>query len=113
MNGETTYRYISSSSDWARELTMAFAGGFLLATLLWLGLWYFQARPTQADVLPEKESAVQELEMRLDKCVAERKQASGSGQRLETEVAQLDQQLRQAWTALSRCTQKAKGLPQS
>ena len=44
MNGQTTYRYISNSNDWTRELTAAFGGGFLLATLLWLGLWYFQTR---------------------------------------------------------------------
>ena len=45
MNGQTTYRYISNSNDWTRELIAAFGGGFLLATLLWLGLWYFQTRP--------------------------------------------------------------------
>lgn len=112
MNGETTYRYISSSSDWARELTMAFAGGFLLASLLWLGLWYFQARPAQADALQEKESAVQELETRLEECLAEKQQAGQAGQRLEMEVAQLDRQIKQAWAASSRCAQKTKALPQ-
>ena len=38
MNGQTTYRYISNSNDWTRELSAAFGGGCLLATLLWLGL---------------------------------------------------------------------------
>ena len=103
MNGQTTYRYISNSNDWTRELTAAFGGGFLLATLLWLGLWYFQTRPAQAGALQERESAVQELELRLERCTAERQRAGEASQRLEGEVAQLHRQIKQAWAAAGRC----------
>jgi len=102
MRDETKYRYLSSNTDWARELTFAFGGGFLLASFLWVGLWYFQARPTQADALQERESVAQELELRLEKCNAERLQTAETNQRLESEVAQLDRQLKQAWASSRR-----------
>jgi C4-dicarboxylate-specific signal transduction histidine kinase len=103
MRDETRYRYLSDNSDWTRELVLAFAGGFLLASFLWIGLWYFQARPTQADALQEKESAVQELENRIEQCLAEKRRAEQAGEHLEAEVAQLDRQLKQAWAAAGRC----------
>ena len=102
MRDETKYRYLSNNTDWSRELTIAFGGGFLLASLLWLGLWYFQARPTQADAIQEKESVVQEMESRLEQCNTESAQTAETNQRLESEVAQLDRQLKQAWSASSR-----------
>lgn len=102
MRDEAKYHYLSNNSYWARELSFAFGGGFLLASLLWLGLWYFEARPTQADAIQEKESAVQEMESRLKECATARSQALESNERLESEVAQLDHQLKQAWAAASR-----------
>lgn len=102
MRDETKYRYLSNNTDWRRELSFAFGGGFLLATLLWVGLWYFQARPTQADAIEEKQSVAQELEQRLAQCNEESTQAVEANQRLEAELAQLDRQLKQAWAASSR-----------
>ncbi|MGH9804623.1 MAG: hypothetical protein ACRD4D_05580 [Candidatus Acidiferrales bacterium] len=102
MRDETKYRYLSNNTDWTSELSFAFGGGFLLASLLWLGLWYFQARPTQADAIQEKESVVQEMELRLEQCNAARAQAGVTNQQLEAEVAQLDRQLKQAWAAARR-----------
>lgn len=102
MRDETKYRYLSNNSDWIRELSFTFGGGFLLATLLWLGLWYYQTRPAQADALQERESAVQELEQRLERCTAEKQRGDEANQRLEAEVAQLDRQLKQAWAAAGR-----------
>lgn len=113
MRDETKYRYLSDNTDWAQELIFSFVGGFLAASVLWIGLWYFQARPTQADALQERESAVQELENRFDQCLAEKERAEQTGERLEAEVAQLDRQLKQAWTAAGRCAQMTKTPPQS
>jgi len=102
MRDETKYRYLSNNTDWTSELGFAFGGGFLLASLLWLGLWYFQARPTQADAIQEKEGVVQEMELRLGQCNAARAQAGVANQQLEAEVAQLDRQLKQAWAGSRR-----------
>ena len=107
--GEKTYNYASSGSEWARELLFMFVFGFVLASLLWLGVLYFQARPAQAGALQEKESIAQELEARLAQCTTAKRQLTESNQRLEAELAELDRQLKQAWAAYGRCVQRAPG----
>lgn len=108
MGEEKSYNFVSNGDGWARELVFLFAAGFLLATLVWLGVWYYQARPAQAGALQEKETVLQELEARLAQCTAEKRRLGEANQRLEAEVAQLDQQLKQAWSAYGRCTEKTK-----
>lgn len=108
MSEDKTYNFVGNGDGWARELLFLFAAGFVLATLFWLGVWFYQARPAQAGALQEKETVLQDVESRLEQCTAERRRVGEANLRLETEVAQLDQQLKQAWSAYGRCAQKGK-----
>lgn len=42
------YKYLSNGSHWTRELFFVFLSGFVLASMLWLGLWYAQGRGADA-----------------------------------------------------------------
>lgn len=48
MRNEIAYKYLSNGSHWTRELLFVFLSGFLLASLLWLGLWTAQGRSADA-----------------------------------------------------------------
>lgn len=99
---------MSSGNEWASELFFVFAAGFLVATLLWLGLYFYQARPAQADALQAQEATLREADARLRQCSAEKDGLAQLNQQLESEVNELDQKLRQAWAAYGRCAQEAK-----
>lgn len=83
-----------------------FAAGFVVATMLWLGLWFFHAGPAQADVLRGQETE-------LESCLAEKKacgefvdaieeEKEESGRRLAETNRKLDKALR-SW---GRCIKK-------
>lgn len=81
---------------WFTELTLVFFIGFALATALWLGLWFLQARPAYASAMDEREaelaacqSAREELQTQHDAVVAARQQ--------------LDTELREAKLGWGRC----------
>jgi hypothetical protein len=108
MKEQRPYKFMSNGNEWANELFFIFVAGFLLATLFWLGLYFYQARPAQADALQAQETTLREADARLRQCRAEEDRLGQLNQRLEAEVSELDQKLRQAWLAYGRCTQEAK-----
>lgn len=81
---------------WATELTLMFACGFILASVLWLSLWFFNARPSQAMAMTEKESA-------MAACQAEKDRYRGQVGSLQAESKQLDAKLRDARLGWGRC----------
>ena len=105
MATERTYNYFASSGQWSRELLAMFTVGFVAATLLWFGVWYFQARPAHADMLQAQETELQQTQSQLQQCHTERDQLRQTNGQLERRVHELDQQLKSAWAAYSRRSQ--------
>jgi septal ring factor EnvC (AmiA/AmiB activator) len=97
-----TYNYVSSSKNWTSELAIVFGAGFLAASLLWLGVWFFQARPAQASALEAQGSELQETQQALAQCQTSVGLLTEDKAMLETEVKQLDTMLKNAWAAASR-----------
>ncbi len=64
----------SSGTGWGVELLIVFVSGFLVATMLWLGLWFFWTKPAQGAALEVKEAAFQAKESALLNCVAAKNQ---------------------------------------
>ncbi len=81
---------------WFTELLLVFALGFLLSTALWLGLWYFQARPASAAALDEQET-------QLAACELERDGLQAQNTAMTEEKEQLDTALRDAKLGWGRC----------
>ena len=108
MDEGRNYKFVSSGNVWVRELVLMFAAGLALATLLWFGIWYFQARPAQADAWQAQLTELQDRGARLQACDEGKKRLQKTNAQLEAEVQQLDRQLRQAWLAYGRLNQKAK-----
>jgi cell division protein FtsB len=97
-----TYNYVSSSKNWTSELAVMFGVGFAAATLLWLGLWFFQARPAQASAFQAQETELQQAQTALAQCQASVQLLTEDKEMLEAEVKQLDQMLKNAWAAAAR-----------
>ena len=108
MATERTYNYFESSRQWSRELVVMFTVGFVAATLLWVALWYFQARPAHADILQAQETELQQTQTQLQQCKTEREKLGQTREQLERRVHELDQQLKSARAAHSRCSQPNK-----
>ena len=100
-----TYNYVSSAKNWTSELAVAFGVGFGAATVLWVGLWFFQARPAQASAFEAQGSELQQAQTALAACEANVKLLTEDKEMLETEVKQIDRMLKNAWAASSRAQQ--------
>ncbi len=97
-------KYSSSSrTGWAAELLVTFAFGFLLATLLWLGLWFFHTRPAQATALRAKETALRAKETALVNCVALQDHRLALKDTLQAEIKQIDAKLKEALKGWGDC----------
>lgn len=108
MQTETTYKYADSAKLWTAELFVMFLAGFVAATLLWVGVWYFQARPAQADILRAQETELQQVERQLQQCRADNQHLTEENARLNEATNQLDRALKRAWIAHGRCVQESK-----
>ncbi len=93
----------SSGTGWGAELLVAFISGILLATVLWLGLWFFLARPVQAAAVRAKEAAVREKETTLLSCVAAKDQSNELKDKIQAENKQLDAKLKEVLIGWGRC----------
>ncbi len=108
MATERTYHYFESSRQWSRELLAMFIVGFVAATLLWVGVWYLQARPAHADAIQAQETERQQVRSQLQQCTAERDQLRHASDQQQRRVRELDQQLKGAWAAYARVSPPAK-----
>ncbi len=78
--------------------------GFVLATLLWLGLWFFQAKPAQA-------AALQAQEKELHTCLAEKELCSQRSKKLENENQEISAKLEDALAGWGRCIRSKATAP--
>ncbi|HSC78193.1 MAG TPA: hypothetical protein VLB32_06490 [Candidatus Acidoferrales bacterium] len=108
MATERTYSYYDTSRQWSRELLAMFIVGFVAATLLWVGVWYLQARPAHADAIQAQQTERQQAQSQLQQCTAERDQLRQASEQRERRVRELDQQLKGAWAAYARVSPPAK-----
>ena len=103
MGGPT--KYMNSGGGWVGELFVSFIAGFVLATLLWLGLWLFQARPAQA-------AALQAQETELHQCLATKELADGLREKVQAENEEISSKLDQALAGWGRCI-RSQAQPQA
>ena len=96
--------YFSSGRTWAAELWVMFVLGFVLATLLWLGLWFFETRPAQAAALEAQGSALQN-------CLAEKQSCSQQREKLESENQEIAKKRDQALAGWGRCIRGESAAP--
>jgi len=89
-------KYFSSGDSWGTELFLVFLLGFVLATGLWLGIWFVHARPIQADSLQSCVAEKQELAELQAKVKAEK-------QRAEQQLAEANAKLEDALAGWGRC----------
>jgi hypothetical protein len=78
--------------------------GFVLATMLWLGLWFFHAKPAQA-------AALQAHESELHTCLAERELCSQRSKKLESENQEMSTKLEDALAGWGRCIRSRPTAP--
>ena len=96
------YKYMTDANGWSKELVTVFFSGFVVATLLWLGLWFFQAKPTQAAVWEAQESALQI-------CLAEKQAVTSARTKLEADNEALTRRLKDASLGWGRCLRDKNG----
>jgi uncharacterized protein HemX len=100
----------SSGTGWGAELFIVFISGFLLATVLWLGLWFFWTKPAQAAILQAKEAALMAKETALLNCVAAKDQCDELRDKLQAENKQIDTKLKEALNGWGNCI-RSKSTP--
>lgn len=91
-----TVKYMGSRSGWAAELLIMFVFGFLLATLLWVGLWWFQAKPAHA-------AALQAHETELNKCLGAKELCDSQRVKILAENQEVNRKLEEALVGWGRC----------
>ena len=108
-----------AGAGWGTELLVMFVFGFLVATILWLGLWFFLARPAEAGELRAKEAALQAKEAALgDKetallnCVAAKDQRDELRDKLQAENKQIDTKLKEVLKGWGNCI-RGKSAPEA
>lgn len=89
---------------WATELGLMFGLGFLLASVLWLSLWFFRAQPSQAAVIDEKESE-------LSVCQVERQRFREQAEQAQSDRERVSRQLRDAQIGWGRCLREKNAEP--
>jgi len=93
----------SSGTGWGAELLAVFISGFLLATMLWLGVWFFGARQGQEAEVRAREAAVREKETALLNCVAAKDQCIQQKANLQAENGEINAKLKEALLGWGRC----------
>jgi len=88
--------YSSARPIWVTELTLMFVLGFVFATALWLGLWFYHAQPSQAAAIDRKESA-------LATCEEERDQFRHQSQQAQAQNGDLEKKLHDARVGWGQC----------
>ena len=109
MRGSVKYSS-SSGMGWGAELLAVFVSGFLVATVLWLALWFFLVRPAQSAPARTMEAALREKETALLNCVAAKNQCEELKDKVQAENQQLDTKLKEALVGWGRCI-KSKNAP--
>ncbi len=96
-------KYSDPAPGWTTELIATFVFGFVLATLLWLGLWFFKTKPDHAAALHARETASRE-------CVAAKNECDGQRDKARAENENIRQQLEEARLGWGRCLKSKKAL---
>jgi hypothetical protein len=103
---------VSGGMGWGAELGIVFISGFLLATFFWLGLWFFIARPVEAEAVRQRDTALREKETALVQCLGVRDECQEERSRIRTENARLEAKLKEALVGWGRCI-RSKAIPES
>ncbi|MBI4461485.1 MAG: hypothetical protein HY653_01120 [Acidobacteria bacterium] len=89
-------KYVTSARGWSVELFLMFSFGFALASIIWLGLWFFQIRPAHAATLKARETALVE-------CTTAKDQCNELKDKIQAEKEEIDLKLDEALRGWGRC----------
>lgn len=95
--------YTDPKPIWATELVMLFSLGFLTASLLWIGVWFFSLQP-------EYHAAVDEKTAALATCSAERSELEGQLEQVRSAGETSESKLGEITTRLGRCMRDKRNL---
>ena len=98
------FNYITSERWWTTELIATFVFGLVLATMLWLGLWFFHLKPIQA-------AELQAEKMALESCLGENISCNRAKDVFEAENQEINQRLDEARVGWGRCI-RSKSTPE-
>jgi uncharacterized protein HemX len=101
-------KYSDPGPGWTIELIVTFVLGFVLATALWVGVWFFWAKPARATALQKTETALRARETALQECVAAKDQCNELKNRMQAENTEMDAKLKQALAGWGRCLKTKK-----
>ena len=96
-------KYSDPAPGWTTELIATFVFGFVLATLLWVGLWFFKTKPGYAATLQARETALRE-------CVAVKNECSDEKNKARAVNESIIRQLEEARLGWGRCLKSKKAL---
>ncbi len=97
-------------NGWAAELFLVFFSGFGLATLLWLGVWFFYAQPAHTAELGTKEAALEAKQTSLEQSATANDHCNALKDKLQTENEEISGKLNAALRRWRRCI-RSKQVP--
>lgn len=83
------------------ELLVTFVSDFLLATMLWLGLWLFRIKPAHAAALEANQTA-------WVNCIAGKDEYNNLKDKIQAENKQIDAKLKEVLLGCGRCIRSQK-----
>jgi uncharacterized membrane protein YccC len=98
-------------SGWAGELFVMFLFGFVLASMVWLGLWFIQAKPAHTAALEVKEAALEAKSAALEQCLGANQELNALRDRAQADNEELSAKLEKALAGWGRCI-RSKQEPQ-
>lgn len=95
--------YTDPKPIWATELVMLFSLGFLTASLLLIGVWFFSLQP-------QYQTAMDENAVDLAACAAERSELEGQLEQVRSAGETSGAKLSEVTTQLGRCLRDKRNL---
>ncbi len=91
------------ASGWAGELFVMLFSGFVLASMVWLGVWSFLVKPAHTATLRHAEAALKAKEDALERCVSTNGQLKALNEKMQLEINGINTKLDEALKGWGRC----------
>ncbi len=95
--------YTDPKPIWATEMVILFSLGFLTASLLWIGVWFFSLQPQYQAALDEKTAEVAKCATERSEVEVQLEQVRGAGETSESKLGEIT-------TRLGRCLRDKRNL---
>ncbi len=101
-------KYLDSPREWTYELFLMFVFGFVLATLLWLGVWFLHGRTALAAAQEQKETAVEAATAEKAACLEAKKTIASAKEEADRQLEVTLRQLKEARLGWGRCIRNGR-----